>query len=91
MRMMQGDVVAGRARLSGTFSFVCNQMAIAVVAGAGRLPPGAGRLPTGGLASLPALRAFLEKGLQRVEFAPSASGVAGSRGSLAWAQAETLY
>ncbi len=84
MRMMQGDVVAGRARLSGTFSFICNQMAIAVVAGAGRPP-------AGGLASLPALRAFLEKGLQRVEFAPSASGVAGSRGSLAWAQAETLY
>ena len=81
-------LVAGRAALAGTFLFICVQEAIAVLAGAGRPL-------TGGLAPLPALRAFFEKSSQRLWFAPPASGVAGSRGSrtlslsLAWVHART--
>ena len=84
-RMMQSAVVArgwARAALAGTFLFICVQEAIAVLAGAGRPS-------TGGVAPLPALRAFFEKSSQRLWFAPPASGVAGSLGSLAgvWAHA----
>ena len=76
-------LVAGRAALAGTFLFICVQEAIAVLAGAGRPS-------TGGLAPLPALRAFFEKSSQRLWFAPPASGVAGCVPLEAERDAQTL-